>query len=112
MLIEALAPLRIRLPERELSLVPGCPVNLPDTQAKRLLERAKGKVRALPAPDWLSAWRELASLTYGIGRDDPRFESVMVALHRCDDAYLSGDWAAFQSAAQRVKEVVAGNEKA
>ena len=48
MLIEALAPLRIRLPERELSLVPGQPVDLPDKHARRLLEKAGTKVRRIP----------------------------------------------------------------
>lgn len=45
MLIEALAPLRLRLPERDLALRPGEPVELPDNQARRLMEKAGGKVR-------------------------------------------------------------------
>ena len=50
MLIEARAPLRIRLPERELFLVPGQQVDLPDKHALQLLEKVGTKVRRL-SPD-------------------------------------------------------------
>lgn len=47
MLIEALTPLTVRLPERDLQLRPGEPVDLPDEQAAKLLAKALGKVRAV-----------------------------------------------------------------
>jgi hypothetical protein len=50
LLIEALTPLRLVLPERELSLIPGHPVDLPDKQARRLLDMAGEKVRQV-VPD-------------------------------------------------------------
>ena len=45
MLIEASLPLTVRLPSGPIHLKPGQPVDLPDEQAKRLLEKAPNKVR-------------------------------------------------------------------
>lgn len=45
MLIEVLTPLSIRLPEGDLRLRPGKPVELSDQCALKLMERAPGKVR-------------------------------------------------------------------
>ena len=45
MLIEVLAPLTIRLPEGNVRLQPGQPVELLDQHARRLMEKAPGKVR-------------------------------------------------------------------
>ena len=46
MLIEAVGrPLTYRWPEGEVRLEPGKPVNLPDERARRLLDRAPGRVR-------------------------------------------------------------------
>jgi hypothetical protein len=48
LLVEALAPLAVRLPNGTITrLAPGIPVDFPDEQAKRLLDRAGGKVRAV-----------------------------------------------------------------
>ncbi len=49
-MIEALTPLRIRLPQCERQLLPGHPVDLPDEQALKLLARAAGKVRLIREP--------------------------------------------------------------
>ena len=46
--------------------------------ARTYLERSQAK-----EPDWLTAWRELAALTYGIPGDDPRFPVVMDVLNVC-----------------------------
>jgi len=46
-LIEALRPLLVRFPDRDLQLEPGQPVDLPDRHVQRLLERAVGKVRVV-----------------------------------------------------------------
>ncbi|HKQ34020.1 MAG TPA: hypothetical protein VJT11_01815 [Nitrospiraceae bacterium] len=54
-------------------------------------------------PDWLTAWRALATLTAGLTAQDPRLPLIMAELDRCDDAYLSGDWTAFHQAADRVR---------
>jgi hypothetical protein len=63
-----------------------------------------------PTPSWLSAWRELAALTYSIVREDPRFTHVMAELDHCDVAYLANDWPAFQQAGARVRQAVTGEE--
>ncbi len=48
MRIEALAPLKIRVPGGEIQeLAPGCQTDLPYEQAKKLLAKAPGKVRAV-----------------------------------------------------------------
>ncbi|MCA9423089.1 MAG: hypothetical protein KC592_18870 [Nitrospira sp.] len=50
MLIEALVPLQVKLPERELTVEAGQSVNLPEELAFKLLERAAGKVRVVTPP--------------------------------------------------------------
>jgi hypothetical protein len=62
--------------------------------------------------DWLTAWRELAPVTYGITKDDPRFESVMRWLNICDTAFSTGSWTAFIEGAERVKQIAQGNRQA
>ena len=47
MWIEALTPLRIKLPDRELCLMAGQLRDLPDDLATRLVEHASGKVRVV-----------------------------------------------------------------
>jgi len=50
MLIEAIdKPMCYRWPEGEVQLVPGQPVDLLESRALRLLQRAPGKVRAVAA---------------------------------------------------------------
>ena len=51
MLIEALERLEIRVPEGVIQLHPGSPVELTDEQARKLLDRAPGKVRVVIPPD-------------------------------------------------------------
>ena len=50
MLIEALAPLQVKLPEKELRVEAGQTMNLPQQFAIKLLEKAPGKVRVLDPP--------------------------------------------------------------
>lgn len=45
MLIEALCPLTVRLPDGEVHLDPGMPIDLPEEHATRLLEKLPHKVR-------------------------------------------------------------------
>ena len=107
-MIEALKPLTVKLPARDLQLKPGRPVNLAEDQALKLLAKAQGKVRMVePAnPDWLAEWRTLAYLTDGIRADDPRFQPVMATLKQCDIAFLANDWPAFQQVAAQVRLAV------
>jgi len=57
-------------------------------------------------PDWYGAWRELATLTHGIGDQDHRLSPVIAGLNQCDNAFQKGDWTAFQQAAERVRVIV------
>lgn len=102
MLIEAIIPLKVKLPTGDILLTPGVPVELPREQAYRLLVKANGKVREATR-DWSPTWRELAALTSNLTANDPR----LPALNACDDAYLSGDWEAFCHAAARIRNAVA-----
>ena len=47
MKIEALTKITVRTSQGDVELRPGQHIDLPDAVAKRLLERAKGKVRAI-----------------------------------------------------------------
>ena len=107
MLIEALKPLRLRLPDREVTLQPKDQFALAVEHVARLLSKAPASVRVIPEPDdWLRAWRELSTVTLGIAPDDLRSEPVMASLDQCDEAYLAGNWGAFQIAAEEVRKRV------
>ncbi len=110
MLIKALRPLKIRLPDGIHALHPGHSYELPDYHALKLLAKAADKVRrAEPTPtQWLNAWEKLAALTDGIEKTDPRLSPVMAALERCDRAFEKGDWGRFRQAAKEVQRLVNG----
>jgi hypothetical protein len=74
------------------------------------LERLTGTRKPAPrnSQEWLSHWRELAQVTYGITGDDPRYEPVLRWLDVCDAAFVMGSWAAFQEAAEQVKAIAKG----
>ncbi len=87
-----------------------CHLILPTSvPAPQLLATAPGKGQEV-AKGWLIAWRELATLTYGITKEDPRFVGVMAALNQCDEAYLGGQWVAFRHAAEQVRRAMAGGQ--
>jgi len=74
-------------------------------KGKRLLEKVKERFPETHSTshDWLQAWRNLAAMTGGITKDDWRFPGIMDLLNGCDKAFESGNWAAFQRLAERVK---------
>ena len=102
MLIQAIGqPVRFRFRDGKETLLPlGRPIEVPDHEARRILERAAGKVRpvATTQPDWLQEWREVAKISSGLTKEDPRLPSVMAALAVCDAAFALDDWAGFQRA--------------
>ena len=109
MLIEAVTkPLTYRWPGGEVRLEPGKPVRLPDDRARRLIEKAAGRVRITAPVDWLAAWREVVVLTHGIPAEDPRIQSILAAIGECDNAFVQDDWTAFQQAAEGVKRACGG----
>jgi hypothetical protein len=59
-------------------------------------------------PDWLKAWRELAEVTSGMTKDDPRLETVMRWLNACDVAFTIGTWTGFCEAAEQVRAIMRG----
>lgn len=111
MLIEALEPLTVRLPTGKVCLlVPGQPVEFSEADGRKLLARAKGKVRIAGTPDWLRAWRQIAMATAGLERDDPRRTPVMAALAVCDEYFVKGDWPGFLSASAQVVAAMASTK--
>jgi hypothetical protein len=66
------------------------------------------KAEAPKHTDWLTAWRELAQLTYDITAEDARFQPVLRALDACDVAFCLGSWVKFQDAVQVVRAIVKG----
>ena len=105
MLIEAMMPLTVKFPTGEIRLTPGVPVEIPTAQAYRLIIKAQGKVREAKR-NWSPTWQELAALTSSLTADDPRLPIVMAALNGCDNAFLRGDWSAFEQAAAQVRAAV------
>ena len=70
------------------------------------------KMPKLPAKKpWLSAWRELAQLTYGIESDGPRFGQILSLMDQCDRAFAKDDWLAFQVAARDISNLVEAPKK-
>ena len=73
MLLEAVdSPIRYRLTDgREVRLVPGQPIVLPEDRALKLLAKANGRVRMVEAPVlplWLGCliqWQAMDGKTYG-----------------------------------------------
>ena len=109
MRIEALRPLKVKLPNGHLQLTPGEPVDLPDHQAEKLLLKAPGAVRVLrPRTKWLQAYQELARVTNNITKDDSRFLPVLHALDGCDAAFEKDDWQEFVKGMEQVIAAVGG----
>lgn len=101
MVLEALAPVEVRLNGGVLSLGIGQRVEAPDHIARALIERARGRVRAVP--NWLTAWRTVADSVHGVTLDDPRIPTILAAIQQCDTAFERDDWAAFQMASEGVR---------
>ncbi len=113
MLIQALHPLKIRLPDGIHVLHPGQSYELTELHALKLLAKAADKVRrAEPTPtQWLDAWEKLAALTDGIEKNDPRFKPVLDALEECDRAFEQDAWTRFREAAKEVQRLVNGGKE-
>ena len=57
---------------------------------------------------WTQSWRELADLTTGIEQSDPRFTPMINLLEQADRAFERDNWAAFQIAELRLKDMLEG----
>ncbi len=101
-------PLRYRLRTgQEIFLKPGVPVELPDTSARWLLNKAGHRVRVVRR-DWLREWRDLAEQTSGLTAEDPRVKPVLAALDVCDAAFMADEWEAFEQARNGVLRAMEG----
>ena len=80
--------------------------HVPDQLINVSLDR-EAKARTVQ-PQWVVAWRNLAQLTDGITKDDPRFLSVCDALEKCDRAFEQDKWTVFQQEAESVKRLAEG----
>ena len=78
--------------------------HVPDQLISVSLERG-AKVRTVQ-PQWVVAWRNLAQLTDGITKDDPRFLSVCDALEKCDRAFEQDNWTVFQQSVDSLKAIM------
>jgi hypothetical protein len=111
LLIEALEPLTVRLPTGAICVLrPGQPVEFSEADGRKLLERAKGKVRIMGKPEWLRGWRQLATATAGLERDDPRLQAVMAKLAVCDECFARGDYSGFVRASAAVLAAMASKQ--
>ena len=66
MLIEALIPMDLALPEGVKTLKPGDRVNLPEDKARKLFKLAKGKVRLAKPQLHPGVWVEFYSPVWGM----------------------------------------------
>ncbi len=55
---------------------------------------------------WITAWRELATLTEGISEHDPRVQPILRVLDACDRAFEKDNWTEFSKAYQSIKALV------
>ena len=85
-------------------------------ERSELVERALAMLNAVPsrrtaapvtpASDWLSRWRELASITASLEADDSRLPVVLIALAECQHAHDAGDLHGFITAAAQVHRLM------
>ncbi len=106
MLVEAIGPLLVRLPEKDIRLVPGIPTELAPRYVHRLLRAGKVRLVLSTALDWLALWRFVAFVSDGLLPTDPRLPVVLVAMTACDRAFELGDKAAFLEAVEGVVQAM------
>jgi len=110
LLIEALIPMNLTLPEGAKTLKAGDRVELPTLKARKLLNLAKGKVRVYRTR-WTESWCELANMTQDIEECSPEFQPILKALGDCDLAFAQENWVEFLKGYQSVKALVEGRDQ-
>lgn len=105
-LVEAVNPLVVRLPDKDVQLVPGVPTELASRYARRLLQTGKVRLVVAPHADWLTLWTYVIDLSNGLLRTDPRLPAVLHALEACDHAFEQGSKGAFITAILEVAEAM------
>ncbi len=106
MLIEAIScPVRYQWPSGEIRLEPGKPICVDRQRGEKILQKCQNMVRIIQ-PNWESAWRDLAELSEGITKNDPRFQPVCEALEECDRHFENDDWPKFQESTAMIKRIL------
>ncbi len=109
--IEAVQPVRFHYEGREVVLRRGERVSLPVLTARRLLSRAKEKVRPVDHATWLSLWRVVAEVSNGLMPDDPRLAPVLRVIEGLDRAFAADDFSAFEQGMTDLREAMKGERK-
>ena len=108
LLIEPIGDKPVRLVGKGLDAAiifkPGEPKEIDAVLGAKLLKQCPRNIRICRS-QWTQAWQELAGLTSGIERSDPRFKPLINVLEQADRAFEGDNWAAFQIAASRVKNM-------
>lgn len=116
MILEAIdKPLRLRLrnPDRTVTLQPGQPIDLPPLVAWKLLRQAPGKVRLVvnPDSDWLTLWQQVAEISDGLESTDARLSAVLKAIDICDAAFELGNKERFLVGIATIAQAMEGSKK-
>ncbi len=74
------------------------------SQVEKALQLMTTPCRRTYPSQWLEGFRDLATVTYGIAQDDPRFPAIMEALAACDAAFQADNWEAFRKNSELVRQ--------
>ena len=111
LLIEPIGNKSVRLVGKGLNaaivLKPGEPKEIEAALGAKLLKQCSKNIR-VSRSRWMASWQELADLTSGIERSDPRFDPLLNLLAQADTAFERDNWAAFQIAESRLKDMIKG----
>jgi len=111
LLIEPIGHKPVRLVGKGLNaaivLKPGEPQEIDAALGAKLLKQCPKNIR-VSRLQWMTSWRELADLTTGIEQSDPRFKPLNNLLEQADRAFERDNWAAFQIAEARLKDMIKG----
>ncbi len=111
LLIEPIGNKPVRLVGKGLNtaivLKPGEPQEIDAALGAKLLKQCSKNIR-VSRSRWMASWQELADLTTGIEQSDPRFKPLINLLEEADTAFERDNWAAFQLAESRLKDMIKG----
>jgi len=108
LLIEPIGNKSVRLVGKGLNaaivLKPGEPQEIEAALGAKLLKQCPRNIRICRS-QWIQGWQELADLASGIEKSDPRFTPMINVLAQADTAFERDNWAAFQIAESRIKNI-------
>lgn len=106
MLIEATEkPIVYRWPGGSIRLELRKPVEVEDSRAFKVLEKANGQAR-VSNQQWLAWVRELAVITNGIKKDDQGRDEILAALDCCEELCNEGNVKAFHAEMDRLQKLI------